>query len=169
MPAADQLAEIIADFDDFVCHWTTSVETSLCGVSNTTADHLTRREIEQFQREKAAWQRQRQQQLREIEAQAEMLTQAWMQLEAEQRQILRSQHGKPNTHKTTTAHSPSRSRTEESTPAGQQPIHDASRVPSIATARPANHQAPQTNSQAVQQFLQLQREICKHRPPGRNT
>ncbi len=163
--AVETLDTIVSDIDRFVLDWAQRLQQQLEVEDKTPKpDQRLRRQIEQFENEKSEWRLKRDQENERINEKLEQLADAWLHLEAEQRQFLQL---KQNVH-------------VQSIEVTQQPqvsagTDDVASASALASTSPrcvdaqeplatsSKLQDPITAETAVRQFQRLRQEILSSR------
>jgi hypothetical protein len=85
----DALQTIVSDVDAFVSNWFRRLDQCVESCQpGTTPDAILQKRIQDFQNDKTRWEAQRKSDERQIQEQAQQLTEAWLRLEDEQRKFL---------------------------------------------------------------------------------
>jgi hypothetical protein len=161
------LEAIVRDIDVYLSGWLRRLEEAVPVLSSAAkaATHLDSGN-EAFQREKAAWETRRQEEVRRIEETAALLTDAWLRLEAEQREFLQCKDAQRGAARERVSSSPAI--VEEPAPVipaspGLEAIAEPPACSEGETARvsaaPPGVQRPGT----IEQFRRLQQEIEQRR------
>lgn len=88
---AEELQSVMGDVESFLSQWLHKIQDELSTMDSTMGDATVRRRYQALQEEKKRWEAKRQRELEEIEQKASQLTNAWLNLESEQRQLLQQQ------------------------------------------------------------------------------
>jgi hypothetical protein len=181
----DALHDVVSDFDEFVCDWFERLDQSIIACEATPApapapapapvekapDKQVSKELGELQKEKTRWESTRDSATGEIQDKAELLTEAWLRLESEQRKFLQITSANP--HATREIHpaaeAPARepvaaapsSKTRGDAAQPQQPIKTESPLPAAAANSNSSREA------ALLQFQRLRREIDSSRPKSK--
>lgn len=165
----DSLRGIVSEIEGFLDQWMQRFDKLLrrCGEPAERAepaepDAAMRQRIEKFDQEYRQWEEQRQRETEQLHEKAEQLTEAWLQLEAEQRAVLQAQASLKHR---------SRQPPTPSTARGDSPSNTAA-AGSAAGAPPAAAETTISSSlsqqAAVQQFELLRHELGNHTPNARS-
>lgn len=177
----DALHDVVSDFDEFVCDWFERLDQSIIACEATPApapapvekapDKQVSKELGELQKEKIRWESKRDSATGEIQNKADLLTEAWLRLESEQRKFLQITSANP--HATREIHpaaeAPPRepvaatpsSKTRGDAAQPQQPINTESPLPAAAANPNSSREA------ALLQFQRLRREIDSSRPKSK--
>ena len=155
----------MCDIETFLSQWLGKIQDELATMDATAGSASVRRRFQALQDEKKRWEAKRQRELDEIEQKAGQLTDAWLKLESEQRQLLKLQERRGSRRETTSATatqveaSPEPARTSAPAPAAPSSGPSRRTNNSVATNQKSSNGAMKTLSEAVRQFEQLRREI----------
>ena len=87
----DALQAVVCDLESFMTSWLGRVQQDLASINVSSEGGALKQRLQIFQEEKKQWEAKRQRELEEIEHKSNQLTDAWLKLEAEQRQLLQMQ------------------------------------------------------------------------------
>ncbi|MDG2223540.1 MAG: hypothetical protein P8L85_19315 [Rubripirellula sp.] len=166
--AVDALHSVVCDVEAFMTDWLERAQCELAGVDTSAGNATLRRGFQGLQAEKRQWEAKRRCELEAIEEKANQLTDAWLKLESEQRQLLKNQDRQRGPRRQATAEpvrmtvqEPVRMTVQEqsSPPAepARQPIRRTTN--SIDAEKRNCNRSIRSVNDSVRQFQQLRREI----------
>jgi hypothetical protein len=162
----DALQSMLTDVDGFMVNWFQRLNHQLeLDASDSTPDQKLRVRIEEFRREKNEWKLKRDREEEHIKAKFQQLTDAWLNLETEQRKLLQLKNARPSA----TFESPSPSvppPTVVTETSIAQPAEVVTKVESSESNLPFPSQVSQESvptENAVRQFQRLRQEIQSRR------
>ena len=166
----EQLQNIVSDVDAFLSNWLR--RPPQCAESfdpTTTADVILQKRFKELQHEKILLEAKRKSDERQLQEKAQQLTQAWLQLEEEQRKFLQMKDPqRPAGHElgltSSVANRPADATSPAATAVNAPRTELSLSGETVASTQTESVPKAQTRDFAVRQFQQLRREIESSRP-----
>lgn len=154
------LHSVVCDVETFVSDWLRRAQCELAVTDASAGNETLQRRFEGLQAEKRQWEAKRQCELDAIEHKANQLTEAWLKLEAEQRELLKPQDKKHRSRRPETAE-PTQVVVHDLSPQSAEPPSPPSRrtTNSIEAVKRSHSDSIRSMNDSVRQFQQLRREI----------
>ncbi|MGB0599156.1 MAG: hypothetical protein ACPGLY_20930 [Rubripirellula sp.] len=154
------LHSVVCDVETFMSDWLRRAQCELAVTDPIAGNETLRRRFQGFQAEKRQWEAKRQCELEAIEHKANQLTEAWLKLEAEQRESLKPQDRKHRSRRSETVE-PTQVIVHDLSPQSAEPPSQPTRrtTNSIEAAKQKHSGSIDSMNDSVRQFQQLRREI----------
>lgn len=154
------LHRVVCDVETFMSDWLRRAQCELAASDPIAGKETLRRGFQGLQAEKRQWEAKRQCELQAIEHKANQLTEAWLKLEAEQRELSKPKDKQHRSRRPETAE-PTQVIVHDLGPQSAEPPSQPTRrtTNSIEAAKRSHSGSMRSMNDSVRQFQQLRREI----------